>query len=183
MAVLAVVCGRDVRLIGLVLLLSMFLAMTSPLASAARDDGRKLRGKEASSTYRLVAGTLSTGSFFPYSALADASSWIRLGIHHHPDNDALSGTAVLSRNTCATDFSTVSFANVKSACPVGADSPSASCCTAYTDVACQYSAEVNDFNSICPIMFINYLSAAGPYPAGYFVGNCVSGTNGLCPGA
>jgi hypothetical protein len=34
MAVLAVVCGRDVRLIGLVLLLSMFLAMPSPLASA-----------------------------------------------------------------------------------------------------------------------------------------------------
>ncbi|CAK9206748.1 unnamed protein product [Sphagnum jensenii] len=146
MAVLAVVCGRDLRVIGLVLLLSMFLAMPSPLASAARVDGRKLSGKEASSTYQLVAGTLST-------------------------------------DTCGTDFSTVSFANVKSACPVGADSPSAACCTAYTDIACQYSAEVNDFNSICPIMFINYLSAAGPYPAGYFVGNCVSGTNGLCPGA
>ncbi len=36
MAVLAVVCGRDVRVIGLVLLLSMFLAMPSPLASAGK---------------------------------------------------------------------------------------------------------------------------------------------------
>ncbi len=39
MAVLAVVCGRDLRVIGLVLLLSMFLAMPSPLASAGELHG------------------------------------------------------------------------------------------------------------------------------------------------
>ncbi|CAN5953956.1 unnamed protein product [Sphagnum jensenii] len=81
---------------------------------------------------------------------------------------------------CPTDLSTVSFANVKSACPLNAVSPSDACCTAYRTAACQYSDQVNDFNSICPIPFINYLSAVGPYPAGYFVGNCVSGSSGLC---
>ncbi len=67
-------------------------------SNAARDDGRKLSGKEASSTYQLVAGTLSTGSSSAYSALADASSWMRLWIHHHPDNNELSRTAILSRS-------------------------------------------------------------------------------------
>ncbi|CAK9193720.1 unnamed protein product [Sphagnum troendelagicum] len=75
---------------------------------------------------------------------------------------------------------TVSFADVKSACPLNAVSPSDASCTAYRTAVSQYSDQVNDFNSICPILFINYLSAVGPYPAGYFVGNCVSGNSGLC---
>ncbi|CAM6040817.1 unnamed protein product [Sphagnum compactum] len=87
---------------------------------------------------------------------------------------------IMSSDACPTDFSTVSFADVKSACPLNAVSPSDACCTAYRTAACQYSDQVNDFNSICPILFINYRSAVGPYPAGYFVGTCVSGSSGLC---
>ncbi|KAH8949293.1 hypothetical protein BDL97_10G024900 [Sphagnum fallax] len=77
---------------------------------------------------------------------------------------------IMSSDACPTDFSTVSFADVKSACPLNAVSPSDACCTAYRTAACH----------ICPVLFINYLSAVGPYPAGYFVGNCVSGNSGLC---
>ncbi|KAH9549462.1 hypothetical protein CY35_10G021400 [Sphagnum magellanicum] len=87
---------------------------------------------------------------------------------------------IMSSDACSTDFRTVSFADVKSACPLNAVSPSDACCTAYRAAAYQYSDQVNDFNSICPILFINYLSVVGPYPAGYFVGNCVSGSSGLC---
>ncbi|CAK9193975.1 unnamed protein product [Sphagnum troendelagicum] len=138
---------------------SFRLFFGSRIWKLAVDDGRKLSGKESGSTYYLVAAENIMSSFvsiFLYTQTA-------IGMY-----------------ACPTDLSTVSFANVKSACPLNAVSPSDACCTAYRTAACQYSDQVNDFNSICPIPFINYLSAVGPYPAGYFVGNCVSGSSGLC---
>lgn len=82
---------------------------------------------------------------------------------------------------CPTDFSKVSYDDVKSACPANAgQGATAACCAAFNAKACQYEAQVNNFGSMCPMLFINYLGVAGPYPAGYFVGPCVDGTKGFC---
>jgi hypothetical protein len=82
---------------------------------------------------------------------------------------------------CPTDFSQVSYEDVKAACPADASQgASPACCAAFNNKACQYEAEVNNFGTMCPMLFINYLGAVGPYPAGYFVGPCVDGTKGFC---
>lgn len=82
---------------------------------------------------------------------------------------------------CPTDFSRISYEDVKAACPADADQgANPACCAAFNNKACQYEAEVNNFGSMCPMLFISYLGAAGPYPAGYFVGPCVDGSKGFC---
>ncbi|KAG0564121.1 hypothetical protein M758_8G079400 [Ceratodon purpureus] len=82
---------------------------------------------------------------------------------------------------CATDFSQVSYEDVKAACPAdSSQGANPACCAAFNNKACQYEAQVNNFGSMCPMLFINYLGAVGPYPAGYFVGPCVDGTKGFC---
>lgn len=75
----------------------------------------------------------------------------------------------------------MSYADVTAACSVtNQQGASPSCCTAFNKKACQYEAQVNDFSTSCPMLFINYLNAAGPYPAGYFVGRCIDGSRGFC---
>ena len=82
---------------------------------------------------------------------------------------------------CSTDFSQVSYEDVKAACPADANQgANPACCAAFNNKACQYESQVNNFGSMCPMLFINYLGAAGPYPAGYFVGPCVDGSKGFC---
>lgn len=84
-------------------------------------------------------------------------------------------------DTCPTDFSKVSYSDVTAKCSATSEmGATPACCAAFNNKACQYEAQVNDFGTMCPVLFIDYLNAAGPYPAGYFVGRCVDGSKGFC---
>ncbi|KAG0599083.1 hypothetical protein M758_12G126200 [Ceratodon purpureus] len=80
---------------------------------------------------------------------------------------------------CETKFQYLNYTPVTSACKSN-EPTTRECCAAFNRFACQFRSQVNDFNTICPILFMSYLNYAGRYPDGYFIDQCVDGTKGLC---
>lgn len=90
-----------------------------------------------------------------------------------------SKTTVDPNKDCANKYSKVNYNPVTSVCSSKVHATKA-CCAAFNQFACQFRSEVNNFNTVCPIMFMSYLNYAGGFKDGYFVGPCVDGTKGLC---
>jgi hypothetical protein len=80
---------------------------------------------------------------------------------------------------CSSEYPKLNFKPVTSVCNPKVAATNA-CCAAFNKFACQYRSQVNNFNSICPILFLSYLNYAGGYQDGYFIGKCVDGKKGLC---
>lgn len=110
------------------------------------------------------------------------------GSHRQPDIKAgnpASKMATYSKATinpsqdCSSKYASLNYKPVTSICNPKVPATKA-CCAAFNTLACQYRSQVNNFNSICPIVFMSYLNYAGGYQDGYFVGKCIDGTTGLC---
>jgi hypothetical protein len=80
---------------------------------------------------------------------------------------------------CSKEFPKLNYTSVTSVCNIKVRA-TPSCCAAFNELACKFQTQVNDFNTICPILFISYLNLAGGYENGYFIGNCIDGNKGLC---
>lgn len=90
-----------------------------------------------------------------------------------------SKAAIDPNKDCANKYPKLNYKPVTSVCKPKVPATKA-CCAAFNKFSCQFRSQVNNFNTICPIMFMSYLNYAGGYQDGYFIGKCIDGKKGLC---
>uniref|UniRef100_A0A0E0B107 GPI-anchored protein LLG1-like domain-containing protein n=1 Tax=Oryza glumipatula TaxID=40148 RepID=A0A0E0B107_9ORYZ len=86
-----------------------------------------------------------------------------------------------AKKDCPVNFEEANYTVITSRCK-GPMYPPALCCQALKDLACPFTAYINDAQTTCAASMFSYINLYGKYPPGLFANTCKEGANGLeCP--
>ncbi|GAB2233881.1 hypothetical protein Droror1_Dr00003112 [Drosera rotundifolia] len=95
------------------------------------------------------------------------------------ESRGLTGRSLLqARRGCPVDFENQNYIILTSQCK-GPQYSAKLCCTAFTEFACPFAAELNDMQNDCATTMFSYINLVGKYPPGLFANECKEGKEGL----